>query len=225
MRDKTPSFFHGISFQLAKIGIILAFVLSFLLSSVQLYLDFLNQEKELNTLIDRVIQVATPPAVRSVSTLDDELAYEVVNGLLRYGFIYEVVIYDDTGNVLAQGSSTHPEAKTRWLTSKITENTREYTANLLLPGYNDGTSGRIRFSVDMDLALEGFYNRSQTALMTGLLRNMFLVLLLFVVFYYTLTKPLVRLSREINTINPDHPGVNRLTQLPEQRQDELAQLI
>jgi diguanylate cyclase (GGDEF)-like protein/PAS domain S-box-containing protein len=225
MRDKAPSFFNGISFQLAKIGIILAFVLSFLLSSVQLYLDFLNQEKELKTLIDRVIQVATPPAVRSVSTLDDELSYEVVNGLLRYGFIYEVVIYDDTGNVLAQGSSTRPEVKTRWLTSKITENTREYTANLLLPGYSDGTSGSIRFSVDMDLALEGFYNRSQTALMTGLLRNMFLVLLLFVVFYYTLTKPLVRLSREINDINPDHPGVNRLTQLPAQRKDELAQLI
>lgn len=225
MRDKAPSFFNGISFQLAKIGIILAFVLSFLLSSVQLYLDFLNQEKELKSLIDRVIQVATPPAVRSVSTLDDELSYEVVNGLLRYGFIYEVVIYDDTGNVLAQGSSTRPEAPTRWLTSRITENTREYTANLLLPGYSDGTSGSIRFSVDMDLALEGFYNRSKTALMTGLLRNMFLVLLLFVVFYYTLTKPLVRLSREINNINPDHPGVNRLTQLPSQRKDELSQLI
>lgn len=225
MRDKAPSFFNGISFQLAKIGIILAFVLSFLLSSVQLYLDFLSQEKELKKLIDRVIQVATPPAVRSVSTLDDELSYEVVNGLLRYGFIYEVVIYDDTGNVLAQGSSTRPEIKTRWLTSRITENTREYTANLLLPGYSDGTSGSILFSVDMDLALEGFYNRSQTALVTGLLRNMILVVLLFIVFYYLLTKPLVRLSREINNINPDHPGVNRLTQLPDQRKDELAQLI
>ncbi len=225
MRDKAPSFFNGISFQLAKIGIILAFVLSFILSSVQLYLDFLNQEKELKTLIDRVVQVATPPAVRSVSTLDDELAYEVVNGLLRYGFIYEVVIYDDTGNVLAQGSSTRPEVNTRWLTNKITDNMREYTTNLLLPGYSDGTSGSIRFSVDMDLALEGFYNRSKTALMTGLLRNMFLVLLLFVVFYYTLTKPLVRLSREINNINPDHPGVNRLTHLPPHRKDELAQLI
>lgn len=225
MRDKEPSFFNGISFQLAKIGIILAFILSFILSSVQLYLDFLNQEKELKSLIDRVIQVATPPAVRSVSTLDDELSYEVVNGLLRYGFIYEVVIYDDTGHVLAQGSSTRPDVPTRWLTNRITENTREYTANLLLPGYSDGTSGSIRFSVDMDLAFEGFYNRSKTALMTGLLRNMFLVLLLFVVFYFTLTKPLVRLSREINNINPDHPGVNRLTQLPSHRKDELAQLI
>lgn len=225
MRDKAPSFFNGISFQLAKIGIILAFFLSFLLSSIQLYLDFLNQQKELDSLIDRVIQVATPPAVRSVSTLDDELSYEVVNGLLRYGFIYEVVIYDDTGNILAQGSSTRPELKTRWLTSKISQNTREYTANLLLPGYNDGTAGSIHFSVDMDMALEGFYNRSKTALVTGIFRNMLLVLLLFFVFYIKLTKPLVRLAREINNINPDHPGVNRLTQLSAQRKDELAQLI
>jgi diguanylate cyclase (GGDEF)-like protein/PAS domain S-box-containing protein len=62
-------------------------------------------------------------------------------------------------------------------------------------------------------------------MVTGIFRNMFLVLLLFFVFYFTLTKPLVRLSREINSINPDHPGVNRLTQLPPHRKDELAQLI
>src|SRR5690606_8615508 len=95
MRDNSPSFFHGISFQLAKIGIILAFVLSFLMSSAQLYLDFRSQKTELEDLIQRVIQVATPPAARSVQTLDDELSDEVVNGLLRYGFIYEVEITDE----------------------------------------------------------------------------------------------------------------------------------
>ena len=225
MRDKAPSFFNGISFQLAKIGIILTFVLSFLLSSVQLYLDFLNQQKELESLIERVIQVAKPPAIRSVSTLDEELSQEVVAGLLRYGFIYEVVIYDDTGNTLAQGNSSLPDMETRWLTRTIGESSREYTTELLLPGYTDGTSGLIRFSVDLDMALEPFYKRSKTAVITGIFRNMLLVLLLFVAFYMTLTKPLVRISREINEINPDHPGVNRLTPLPSKRQDELAQLI
>ncbi len=224
-RDNPPSFYHGISFQLAKIGIILAFVLSFLMSSAQLYLDFHNQQREVENLIQRVIEVAMPPAARSVQTLDDELSDEVVNGLLRYGFIYEVEITDEVGNVLAQGSSPRQPASTRWLSSYIGESTRQYTAHLPIIGYSEGTGGMIRFSVDMDMALAGFYNRSMLALFTGILRNMLLVLLLFFAFYFTLTKPLVRMAREIRQINPDHPGVQRLTQLPSRRRDELAQVI
>ncbi|HWV16027.1 MAG TPA: EAL domain-containing protein [Cellvibrio sp.] len=225
MRDNAPSLFHGISFQLAKIGIFLAFVLSCIMSSAQLYLDYHNQQKELEALIDRVTQVATPPAARSVATLDEELSEEVVNGLLRYGFIYEVEIVDEQGNILAQGNGLRAESATRWLTQRITEGSREYSAVLAIPGYSENTSGSIRFKVDMDLALAGFYSRSQLALATGFLRNMVLVLLLFVVFYFTLTKPLVKIAREINNINPDRPGVHRLTQLSPGRRDELAQLI
>ena len=225
MRDNPPSFFHGISFQLAKIGIILAFVLSFFMSSAQLYLDFHNQQEELEGLINRVIEVATPPAARSVQTLDDELSDEVVNGLLRYGFIYEVIITDELGNILAQGRSERPPSTTRWMTEQLTESSKVYSADLMIAGYAEGTAGNIRFSVDMDQALAGFYARSQLGLFTGVLRNMLLVLLLFFAFYFTLTKPLAKLAREINNINPDHPGVQRLTPLPARRKDELAQLI
>ena len=225
MRDNPPSFFHGISFQLAKIGIILAFVLIFFMSSAQLYLDFHNQQEELESLINRVIEVATPPAARSVQTLDDELSDEVVNGLLRYGFIYEVTITDELGNILAQGRSERPPSTTRWMTEQLTQSSKEYSADLMIAGYAEGTAGNIRFSVDMDQALAGFYARSELGLFTGVLRNMLLVLLLFFAFYFTLTKPLAKLAREINNINPDHPGVQRLTPLPARRKDELAQLI
>lgn len=62
MRQKAPSLFQGISFQLAKIGIILAILLSILISSVQIYIDYQAQSEELDQLIDRVVEVATPPA-------------------------------------------------------------------------------------------------------------------------------------------------------------------
>lgn len=225
MRDKSPSFFHSISFQLAKVGIILAFVLSFILSSTQLYLDYRNQEREFEGLIQRVIEVATPPAARSVQTLDNELSDEVVNGLLRYGFIYEVEIIDEVGNILSRGSSPRAPTVTRWLTNTITDSTRSYTSLLPLAGYSNGTGGSINFSVDMDQALAGFYNRSELGVLTGILRNMLLVLLLFFAFYFTLTKPLGKIAREINRINPDQPGVQRLTLLSGNRKDELSQLV
>jgi diguanylate cyclase (GGDEF)-like protein/PAS domain S-box-containing protein len=225
MRDKIPSFFHGISFQLAKIGIILAFVLSFIMSTAQLYLDYHNQQKELTKLLNQVIEVAKPPAARSVATLDEELSEEVVSGLLKYDFIYEVVIADEQGNILSQASNRREPTTTRWFTQKIAEPTFERKADLEIPGYAEGTAGSIRFKVDMDRYLAGFYSRSYLNMFTGILRNMVLVMLLFIVFYFTLTKPLVKLAREINSINPDHPGVNRLTLLPPKRRDELAQLI
>lgn len=225
MQDKTPSFIHGISFQLAKIGVILAFVLSFVMSFIQTSFDYIEEQKNLNKFIDRVIAVAKPPAARSVATLDEDLSYEVVNGLLQYDFIYEVVIADEQGTVLSQRLTPRDPANTRWLTQKISEPIKEYSDVLVIPGYTEEKTGSIRFKVDMDKWLAPFYGRAYANMIFGVLRNMVLVLLLFIVFYFTLTKPLVKLAREINNINPDHPGVHRLTMLPPKRRDELSQLI
>ncbi|MDQ2075457.1 bifunctional diguanylate cyclase/phosphodiesterase [Marinimicrobium sp. ABcell2] len=221
---KAPSFFQGISFQLAKIGILLAFALGFLVSSAQIYLDFRSHQSELDQLADRVIEVTMPPAARAVHTLDDDLSAEVVNGLLAYGFIYQVSITDELGNILAEGSAPVPESATRWLTRRIAEESRHFNAALNIPGYGGSAYGTLSFSLDMDQALSSFYQRAQRSLTTGLLRDMLLVLLLFIAFYLTLTKPLVRLAREIRDISPDQPGVQRLTPLPGRR-DELAELV
>ncbi|MDO3382625.1 putative bifunctional diguanylate cyclase/phosphodiesterase [Gilvimarinus algae] len=225
MREKAPSFFEGISFQLAKIGIILAFVLSFVMSSVQVYIDFKAQSQELEQLIDRVVEVATPPAARAVHTLDDDLASEVVNGLLTYNFINEVAILDERGNVLADVSRAQPANSTHWLSRIVAGGDFTYSSKLKVPGYVQDASGQIVFTVDKSQALSSFYQRSEINLVMGVLRNLLLVILLFVAFYFKLTKPLVRLSYEINEIDPDQPGVRRLTQLKSHRRDELGTVI
>src|SRR5690625_6442703 len=81
---KSPSFFQGISFRLAKIGILVAFALGLMVTSAQNYLDYRSQQGELDQLAARIIEVTMPPAVRAVHTLDNELSAEVVNGLLAY---------------------------------------------------------------------------------------------------------------------------------------------
>jgi len=219
-----PSLFQGVSFRLAKIGIILAFLLGLLMSSVQLYLDLDNQREELNLLFSRVMEVATPPAMRAVHTLDDDLSAEVVNGLLAYDFVIGVRVTDELGNTLAEGQTAQKPSQTRWLTSMISDETRELYFDLIIPGYGQTASGGLAFTVDMDQALQAFYERSSLNLITGLVRNAVLVVLLFFAFYFVVAKPLARLSREIKSINPEEPGVRRLTPLPG-RHDELAQLL
>lgn len=221
---KPPSFFQGISFRLAKIGILVAFALGLMVTSAQIYLDYRSQQGELDQIAARIIEVTMPPAVRAVHTLDNELSAEVVNGLLAYDFIYQVSVSDELGNILGQGSANRAESSTRWLTRRIADESRHYHADLLIPGYGDSVHGQLSFSLDVDRALGSFYQRAWRNLTAGLMRDMLLVLLLFGVFYLILTKPLARLAREVRSISPDRPGVRRLTPLPGRR-DELAALV
>ena len=93
-------------------------------------------------------------------TLDDDLSLEVVNGLLAYDFIYEVTITDELGSVLATGSKERPISSTRWITAFIAEDSRVYTARLSIPGYGNAVAGTILFTVDIDVVLAPFFNRS-----------------------------------------------------------------
>ncbi len=218
------SFFQGISYRLAKVGVILAFALGLAMSSFQLYLDYLSQEQELDLLIERVIEVAAPPATRAVHTLDDDLSTEVVNGMLAYDFIFDVAILDELGNVLAQGDKPRSNSPTSWLTSYFVEDSKSYSASLSIPGYGENTAGSITFRVDLNKALETFYQRSTFVILSGMIRNAILVLLLFIAFYYMLTNPLIRMVHEIKSIRPDKPGARRISVVHPQRNDELTQL-
>lgn len=220
---ETP--FRGISFRLAKMGVVLAFLLGLFMSSVQLYLDLKGNEQALELLVSRVIEVTTPPAARAVHTLDDDLSLEVVNGLLAYDFIYEVTIADELGTVLASGAEPRPNSPTRWLTAFIAEESREYNAKLSIPGYGNTVAGSIRFTVDVDAALAPFFSRSGLILGAGMLRNTILVLLLFVAFHLMLTRPLIQLVRQMGEIDLDKPGSSRVRFAAGHRDDELGKLV
>ena len=224
MRNKSPSFYGGISFRLAVIGIVLAFVVSFVMSSFQVYIDYKAQSRQLDILIDQVVEVATPPAARAVHTLDEELALEVASGLLSYDSIDNVAIRDERGDTLAQVKRQTPIAHTNnWLSRVIAGESFVHTSPLRVEEFEQ--IGSLVFSVDKGQALASFYERSEVSLLVGAVRNLILVLFLFIAFYFILTKPLVRLSQEINAIDPDRPGVNRLTPLESHRGDELGTVI
>ena len=203
--------FRGISFQLAKVGVILAFILGLSMSGLQLYMDFIAQSDTLDTLIDRVSKVIEPPATRAVHTLDDDLSLEVVNSLLAYEFVYDVVIHDELGNVLASGSKPRFQSNTSWITHLVLEESKVYSTELTSPEYGRGAVGKVVFKVDVNKAMVDFYARSSFVLFSGIVRNSILSLLLFFAFYQILAKPLLKIIKQISQINPEHPGDSRLT--------------
>lgn len=217
-------FTDRISFKLARTGVILAFIIGFILSTTLVYRDYLNEDSHMSREINRILTVSEKPASRAVHILDEELANEVVDGLLNYSFIIEAVITDDLGIVLATKEKPFTKSPTRWLTKRITDEYSEYSIALKTTADVAIKPGALIVTVDNDVVLSEFFNRAGFVFLSGLVRNMALVLLLFVSFYLMITKPLANLAQQFSTIRPDKPGDTILYVNHNHDRDELGLL-
>jgi len=219
-------FFKGISFRLAKVGILAALLIGFIMSAVQIYIDFQLQKENISDLVDRIMQVSTPPAQRAVYTLDNVLANEVAQGLMTHDFIVNVVIKDEIGSILAVANKPRMETNTLWITRQLVNDLSITKESLFMPD-NSGASaqGELLFVVDMNAAFQTFYSHSLVSVTLGFLRSAILVALLFIVFYFTLTKPLSLIAKQIKSINPGSPGEQRLSLSNYAKGDELQQIV
>ncbi|WP_342456755.1 EAL domain-containing protein [Saccharophagus degradans] len=216
-------FFQGISFRLAKVGILIALLVGSVMSAIQIYIDYQVQTTEINRQISKITAVSTPPAVRAVHTLDAKLAAEVATGLMRYDFITSVTIKNELGTELAQLSRETPASNTKWLTRQISNEVLRHSAPLYMP--TGGENGYITFDVNMDAAYGQFYQSSAVVIAFGLIRSSLLVFFLFIAFYYLLTKPLIQIALQVKQINPGSPGEQRLSRPAGIHDDELTQLV
>ena len=194
-------FFEGISYRLAKVGVVLALFVGMTMSCIQLYLDFGNQVEDVEEKIGLLVDVALPPAQRAIYTLDDELAYEVATGLMRYDFILQVTLKDELGAEIVSLQREVTESRTRWITQLIRDEYVAYGSKLVIPD-DEGSFGYLNVVIDVDRAFASFYEHSILLMSTGLIRSSILVFGLFIAFYYMLTKPLIRINSQINAINP-----------------------
>ena len=193
-----------IAIKLAIMSVAIAFIVGLLLSALQVYRDFLQEEAALNQSVNRILKVAERSATASVHTLSESLSNEVVVGLLEYDFIHQASIVDDLGTQLAQQQRPQiEESKTQWLTAYIAEQYRHYSIALYPPSINTDTPGKLIIVVNVDTALASFYSRSLVVVVSGIVRNIILVLLLFLAFHFIITRPLINLGREFKKINPD----------------------
>ncbi len=215
---------QGISFRLAKVGVVIALIVGILMSALQMYIDYQAKSSEISRLITWITQVSTPPASRAVHTLDNRLAQEVATGLIRYDFIIAVTIEDEAGNELASANKEREKSGTVWFTKLLDEDLKIYSSPLVIAGDID-TNGHISFVVDMDQVFQPFYQQSAVIISIGLVRSFILVAFLFIAFYYMLTKPLIRLTSQMKLINPGSPGEQRLSQPHKGHEDELNQLV
>lgn len=205
-----------LSFKMARVAVLIAFSVGILLSCFQVYWDYLQEGDELSQTVEEIMLVHSKASSRVVMYLDPDLAAEMVEGLVIYPFIREARIIDENNEILASFKdklsdndlSMDPTALkiARYFVPEMIT----YTRALEVENTFSETPGRLEVVVDKALGMEPFFSRVVTIFLSGFVRNLLLIGLLYLVFYATLTKPLAQMVSIVGQIDPEQPGEKRI---------------
>ncbi len=216
-------FFKRLAFKLTRSSIQLVLVLGIIVSFFQLYLDYKEELRNLDSNLDQIFRTSNNAAQRAVFTLDRELADEVLSGLQNYRYLNFIAIYDERDFQMAMYKEPLQDSSTSWLTRMLMDEYREYTFPLISTEVSN--AGRLVLGVNHDIALANFYGRAFYVFVSGLLRNTSLALILVLFYHAALTRPLILIARMMSRIDPNKPGENVLEHIQGHEEDELGHII
>jgi PAS domain S-box-containing protein len=192
--------FNSLSFRQARTAVFIALVLGIGFSVLQIANDLQNVRSEMDKTFHQSLKSVEESAFQAAFGLDKALANTVVRGLFQQPAIIEVKIMDNFGDVMAIQKRPLQQSISKWLTKELFGETEIY--NIRLKSKASGFyAGDLSIEVDVYAIAEDFLERSGLILLSGLLRNLFLAIILALLFHKMLSKPLTNVAELISSGN------------------------
>ncbi|GAA3957217.1 hybrid sensor histidine kinase/response regulator [Allohahella marinimesophila] len=209
-----------LAWQQARYAMFVAFGLGALMSGAQLLTDYYRERTQVETTVVQAVAIMQRQAARAIFDIDADLAVNVVEGLLEYQPVFSVELRDAFGvMLLSKERASQPRGDgtiARWLFGDM----EEYRVPLRY--YPDEAPiGELNVVMDSTVLAQNFVSRAVVTLTAGFLRNCLLALVLWLLFYLTLARPIVALAQQVGAVSTDAPetiegvgkGVNRRNEL------------
>ncbi|HDZ57362.1 MAG TPA: response regulator [Pseudomonas xinjiangensis] len=190
-------FTDRLSFKQARQGVLAAFILGTLLGLIQVLVDYQSQDAAIDNEVEAQINVSLGPASRIAYNIDAELALELVNGLLKAPPVVRAEIIDSNGIALASVSRPMTESRYRTVSDALFGRRRNYSQPLYVDHAPEELLGHLVVEVDTFHQGANFLRRAGLTMLSGFILSLVLSLILVVLFYKMLTKPLVRLINDL----------------------------
>lgn len=214
-----------LSYKQASITVLVAFILGTSLSLLQVGLDYANENASINNEVNALLEVSRNPATRIVYNIDAELAHELVLGLLSSPGIVQAEILDNSGASLASVRRERQLSNFRFISDFLFGSQRLFELPLHTNHGIQEALGQLNLEVDTYAFGSHFLNRVLITLGTGFVRSLLLSLILLVLFYFMLTKPLVSVVRAISEHDPNAPNRKKINCPSGHEQDEIGVLV
>lgn len=206
-----------------------AIIAGSLLSVVQIVSDARHVSHELDHHARQTVELVREAATQAIFSLDEALGRQVIVGLFGQQELHEAVITHPDGELLAGHQRELTDSPYRGLTDWMFASTRTYTTDLhrndVLSNGKPVIYGQLQVTYDTAPAAAAWLERSAITLLVGILRAVIVGLVLFVVVYWLITKPLQNLVRALTEVDPEHPDRHLLERPDGHRTNELDVLV
>lgn len=216
---------HRLSFKQASLTVLVAFLLGTLLSLIQVGVDYASKDASINREVRALLDVSHNPAARIAYNIDAELAQELVVGLLRSPAVIRAEIIDNAGVPLASANRPQAESHLRGISDFLFGEQRTYEEPLFVDHAPAESLGVLRLEIDTFVFGNDFLRRAGMTFISGFVRSLLLSLILLVLFYTLLTKPLVSLIDALSRHDPRSPSRLRLPCPRGHERDEIGVLV
>lgn len=115
-----------LSYKQARNTLILTFLIGALFSVIQVTLDFYEQDHAIDQEMQALLNISSTPAARIAYNIDEELAQELLLGLLRSPTIIRAEMTDENNTPLAAISRDIQHDTTRVVSDTLFGKTRQY---------------------------------------------------------------------------------------------------
>lgn len=214
-----------LSFKQAGLTVLVAFILGTLLSLVQIGVDYASEDAAINREIRALMDISHNPAARIAYNIDAELAQELVAGLQRSPAVIGARIVDSNGEALASTAQPPAQSNYRIFSDFLFGDSRHFETHLSVAHAPDEQLGVLQLDIDTYAFGSNFLKRSVLTLINGFTRSLLLSIILLVLFYFMLTKPLTQVIQALSSRDRRTPDRTHLPCPPGHERDEIGVLV
>ncbi len=221
----TTAFNKRLSFRLTRNTVLLAMLLGFVLNIGQVSLDYVHARENMRSEIQALMEISYSPASQIAYNIDARLAEELLDGLIKHPAIVDARIVDPEDRTLAAASRNSPESRYRWLSDMLFEPSQFYSTDLRVPQLAEIPLGNLTITIDTYHYGTEFLSRAGYTIVSGFVKSLALSIMLLIVFYFVLTKPMLRVIETLSEVEPETPEKVRLPVPHKHEEDEIGQMV
>ncbi|HJW26266.1 MAG TPA: SpoIIE family protein phosphatase [Rhodocyclaceae bacterium] len=221
-------FTRGLTFRQAATTVTVVMALGFLGSVAELFIQWRDVRAETLAHLHQVSNLIRGSAAEAAYQLNPELSRRVVDGLLGDETVERAVLRDNFGRVLAEQAR---ERRTEGLSARLGPALfgdlarQSLTLDHALSGQTQENVGRLEITLAPAVIAKRVLDVAAINWMLFLIRDTVISLLMVFIFYFIITRPLVRLSQAISRVDPERPGEWPAPRFPSHERNELGLLV